>query len=316
MNKASLPQTPGAKKASLESRLRSGWTAFSGETYFDSQYRTNFLLSRLANRLFSPQSKDEWVIKGGSAMWARNSGARATQDIDTYLSSPFSTLEEDIEALKESAQINLDDWLEFEFASQYPLDIPAKPDFSGMRLTFNVRIIGSTEIYGIVKVDLAHSHKTTTNYEVVDPEISFGYLGFPTYTYRLYPLANQIADKICAIAKTDYSEDKPNSRRKDFLDLLDIILNGKNVLTSTDLKYALNEEITSRQMLLSELSVTASWKEKWEDAYAKVLPHLKKQYPQYADFESAVNVVQNFSNYLLQSSSKKRTWSPQSQSWK
>ena len=41
-----------------------------------------------------------------------------------------------------------------------------------------------------------------------------------THPYRLYPVADQIADKVCTTMDTNYPEGKRSSRVKDMIDLV------------------------------------------------------------------------------------------------
>ncbi|WP_226657617.1 nucleotidyl transferase AbiEii/AbiGii toxin family protein [Leifsonia sp. LS1] len=135
----------------------------------------------------------EWVLKGGTMMLARVPDSRATRDIDLFRNG--YTAAQAVERLRELAAVNLGDHFNFVFAGTE--DIAAgenQPYLDGARVTFNT-YIGAQQV-GSVKVDLVGGVILTAPPVAYEPAYRLSLRDVVTRDYQLYPLPDQIADKV------------------------------------------------------------------------------------------------------------------------
>ena len=173
---------------------------------------TGFYYHRLLCRIFS-KPDTPFLLKGGQSMLARTASARATRDID--LLAEEGNLESAIEELKVLAEVDLGDFLTFEFAGTEPIKV-ADDYRAGSRVSF-VPVLGRRRLHRI-SIDLVVDRIPCAGSELVTPADRLNIEGIPVFDYRIYPLVNSIADKLCAILETHDS--RPSSRVKDLVDLL------------------------------------------------------------------------------------------------
>lgn len=124
------------------------------------------------------------------------------------------------------------------------------------------------------------------------------------HEYRLYPVVDQIADKVCAIMQT-YHE-RPSSREKD----LAVLAVTQNV-DGTALGIAISTEARRRLMEpFDHFAVPSDWGRR----YAK----LAKPVPYCADYSTvdlARDLVTRFINPSLDGGAAGKTWAPETRSW-
>ena len=146
-------------------------------------------------------------------MLARTPSARATRDID--LLSWEADLGAALSELRELASLDLGDFVRFEFAGSKP--IKAEDEYrSGLKVTF-VPLLGARRLQP-VSVDLVVDQIPCGEPELLTPADRIEVEGVPVFDYRVYPIANSIADKLCGIIETH--DGRPSSRVKDLVDLL------------------------------------------------------------------------------------------------
>ena len=173
---------------------------------------SGFYFHRLLCRVFSvPDSP--FLLKGGQSMLARTPSARATRDID--LLSREDDLGAALSELRELASLDLGDFMRFEFAGSKP--IKAEDEYrSGLKVTF-VPLLGARRLQP-VSVDLVVDQIPCGEPELLTPADRIEVEGVPVFDYRVYPIVNSIADKLCGIIETH--DGRPSSRVKDLVDLL------------------------------------------------------------------------------------------------
>jgi hypothetical protein len=171
---------------------------------------------RFLCRVFSVQPP-KFVLKGGTGMLARLSTSRATKDID--LSAGEGDLETAVADLRQLATVDLGDHFKFELVNKVDqLDGETQPYTAGCRLTFDIYVGVSKQ--GTLSIDLAAGYKPTGQLETLTPANRLPLARLRTFDYVLYPLVDQVADKLCA-THSRYGESKsPSSRVKDLIDLL------------------------------------------------------------------------------------------------
>lgn len=173
---------------------------------------SGFYFHRLLCRVFSvPDSP--FLLKGGQSMLARTPSARATRDID--LLSEEADLDDALSELRRLASLDLGDFVSFEFAGSKP--IKAEDEYrSGLQVTF-VPLLGARRLQP-VSVDLVVDQVPCGEPETLTPADRLEVEGVPVFDYRVYPIANSIADKLFGIIETH--DGRPSSRVKDLVDLL------------------------------------------------------------------------------------------------
>jgi hypothetical protein len=108
--------SPGAFRRALTDKLRdlatrSRWTL--------QQLQRQMAYDRLLGRLCLVD--EGWIIKGATALLARDIGVRATVDIDLYREVAREIAAAD---LREAAALDLGDWFRFEIGAPRPPGVP------------------------------------------------------------------------------------------------------------------------------------------------------------------------------------------------
>ena len=223
---------------------------------------SSFYFHRLLCRVFSvPDSP--FLLKGGQSMLARTSSARATRDID--LLSREADLGAALSELRELASLDLGDFVRFEFAGSKP--IKAKDEYrSGLKVTF-VPLLGARRLQP-VSVDLVVDQIPCGEPELLTPADRIEVEGVPVFDYRVYPVANSIADKLCGIIETHGG--RPSSRVKDLVDLL--IYTTNEDLDGDELCHWCRLEARVRGIELPpRFSVPGAWRKHYSKNFEKLV---------------------------------------------
>src|SRR6266508_6513382 len=129
-----------------------------------------------------------------------------------------------------------------------------------------------------------------------------------THPYRLYPVADQIADKVCATMDTNYPGGKRSSRVKDLVDL--VVLAHTQTVDLCELRIA----IAAKQNLsnidpFGHFDIPADW--------TRTYPKTAKGVPVAQSFtaETAAELIATFIDPALDEHSNTATWDPQNLTW-
>lgn len=221
---------------------------------------------RFLSRLFADGEDSEWLLKGGMGILARVSSSRATHDIDLAVDGG-SSLDDAVAALREIAGRDLGDHLRFVLSREKATGGGGnQPDVAIRRLTFTCYDMGTEKKVGDVPVDVVVGHPLIGRVETVEPANRIHLpKNLVTYPYRLFPVVDQVADKVCATVSTKYPGGKRSSRVKDLVDL--VVIARSQRLNLDELRIAIATKQT-----LSGLPVIESFKvpETWADAYEKL----------------------------------------------
>ncbi len=209
--------------------------------------------NRFLSRVFSEGTDSEWVLKGGTGILARVPSTRSTRDIDLYRAG--CTLAAALEDLIRLASIDLGDHFSFEHSGQTDsIDTGTQPYTEGYQVKFTIFIGAAAK--GSLQVDLAVGAGITGNIVTTEPATALLLPRLTSHCYRLYPVVDQIADKVCA-TMTHY-QDKASSREKDLVDL--VILATTQDIDGTALRIALTTEARRRKMeTFDHLTVPPTW---------------------------------------------------------
>ena len=210
---------------------------------------------RFLCRIFSEGEQSEWVLKGGSAMLARIPTTRRTLDADLFQEG--YDLEQSLKDLKRLASVDLHDFFSFTFESAKPIaQGDNQPYLDGYRVSFAARI--GTKQLSSLHIDLVTHTGALHEVEVMEPNNRIPLSKeLETYPYRLYPITNQIADKVCAIVERVNGRD--STRIKDLVDLTTVIITQD--CDADSLQKALHNECRKRRLPFPlDFHIPSSWK--------------------------------------------------------
>jgi hypothetical protein len=264
--------TPEALRAALADRAKAAAPAGSRHG-IDELYR-RFAYDRLLARLYL-LDPGRWALKGAVGLLARLPEMRHTLDLD--LATPTAgdgdggaALEQAAKALERAARHDLGDHVRFTISpwrlggtvSGRPLAQATATCWIGLR-----RLVA-------FPVDLVGGDLPPLALEAAAPLRPVDLPGLPTPQHVLvYPLASQVAEKVCGILSR-YGE-IPSTRYRDLADLAAIAQATK--LAAGDLHMALHHEL-ARQGLPPPAELTVPDPAAWAQGYtqlARRLPRLR-----------------------------------------
>jgi len=230
-------RTPAAFGASLRARLRNLAKATGRPV---GELEREYLLQRFLARVFHDLDAG-WILKGGTGLLARLPGGRHSQDID--LLHPVMALPAAVAALQEVAAVDAGDPFRFVVGPARAMvggvagaKVPVTA-YLGARVAGQFPIDLSTELRTVAAVEVA-----TVTPILTDPDVA------PLPPFVLYPLADQVADKVCALYERHGPQRGPSSRYRDLVDL--VLVTGHFDLDAAQLTAALAQESARRQLEL------------------------------------------------------------------
>lgn len=260
--------------------------------------------NRFLSRVFSEGTDSDWLLKGGTGMLARVPSARTTLDIDLYRDG--FTLDQALADLRRLASTDLGDHFRFEYAGhEKSIGGEEQPYTDGYVVTSEVFIGARGK--GTINVDLAVGAGLTAPVTRANPANALDLPRLVRHAYRLYPVVDQIADKVCATMQTYH--DRPSSREKDLVDL--VVLAVTQNVDGTALGLAISTEARRRLMKPFDQFVVPN---DWGRRYSK----LAKPVPYCADFgtiDLARELAAEFINPVLTGTASGRAWSPHDRAW-
>lgn len=237
----------------------------------DQLVRARF--DRFLSRVFATGSESGWLLKGGTSILARVPEARHTQDLD--LAASQATLDEAVEDLRARVQRDLGDHLSFELVSVRATGLgDTQPDVQTRQVTFACFAGGGAarKRFGEVKVDLVVGPPPTGDVEVIEPAARLQ-LARPLHSspYRLFPIVDQVAEKVCATMSMSYPGGRPSSRVKDLVDLVVIARTQTIPLRPLQLAIA-TQQIHSRLDPFEQLVIPEGWGKRYQAMAAGTPP--------------------------------------------
>lgn len=216
------------------------------------------------------------------------------------------TLDQALEDLIRLSRIDLSDHFSFDYATHTEsIGTDNQPYTEGYEVKFNIHIGGASK--GQLKVDLAVGASVTGDVTTIEPANALGLPRLVSNPYRLYPVVDQIADKVCA-TMTDFGG-RTSSREKDLVDL--VVLATTQGIEATALGIAIATEALRRKIgPFDHFAVPSTW----GAGYAK----LSKSVPYCADYrtvELAGNLVTRLIDPTLSGESDGKTWLHESLEW-
>jgi hypothetical protein len=263
-----------------------------------------FYRNRLLERVF--KDSNGWLLKGGSAMLARVSDARKTQDIDLFKNT--KSVDDALEELKQLASIDLEDGFVFKFKTAEKLKVAEnQPYKDALQVTFDMAI-DDVLSRNPIRVDLVTGHLIGANPEINPPENRMQIEGFKSFSYRLFPIANQLADKTCATLERH--KGRPSSRTKDLVDIVIAITHCD--INGTDMFHALIQEAKMRSLNLPESYRVA---ESWEAQYNAKAKETGAVPSVFKGFQKAEQLASDFVDPVLSGEACGKVWRHQGLGW-
>ncbi len=201
--------TPAGFKQALEQRLRAGST-----TGLDFARRRQLLvfdrwLARVAQAF-----GDAVVLKGGLVVELRVERARTTKDVDLRMTGTPDQL---LARLQTAGRLALGDFMAFEIRpdEEHPEIQNDGMQYEGLRFRAACRLAGKP--YGDpFGVDVAFGDPMIAEPEVLIADDVLGFAGIAPPSFRLYPIATHVAEKLHAYTMP---RARPNTRVKDLPDI-------------------------------------------------------------------------------------------------
>jgi hypothetical protein len=293
---------PGALRQAIADRLRHVARDRLGAQLSDLQRQ--FAHDRLLARVFSAEP-EAWVLKGATALLARLYGsARHTLDIDLH--RPGAGLDRAEAALRAAASTDVGDYFRFTLE-------PGRRIAEG-RATLRVPVtayLGATS-FARFHVDLVSGVRMTGEPDDVSPLVPVGLPGIVSVQYRAYPIADHIADKVCALVELHPRAGRPAQVSTKYRDLVDLaVIAHTQPVDAAALRVALASE-SQRRGLGLPVTFNAPDAPGWRTGYARVakdVPALAER-----DLEAALVTVRRFLDPILGGTAT-GSWRPDRQDW-
>jgi hypothetical protein len=263
------------------------------------QLQRQIAYDRLLERLYL--TNDDWIVKGATALLARDIGVRATIDVDLYRRAGTASAEADLRA---AARLDLGDWFRFDVGAARLASGAA----GGVRLPVQSSV-GPT-VWASFHVDLVGTGiRMTGEPEPVPPMARVLIPGVEQHGYRAYPLVDHVADKIVAMFELHGRAGAPSTRYKDLIDLVAIIF-AAPVDAEAQLR-ALHSEVSRRELRLpSQFDVPD--RRLWEPGYRA--ESRRSLLPVARTLNEALLMVRPFTDPLFDGTAEGR-WSPADLRW-
>ena len=294
--------SPVALRAAITDRLRK--VADRNRSLQD--LLRQFAYDRLLYRVFTAEDSDRWVLKGATALLARLGGeGRHTVDIDLY--NRRGDLDEAERALRGAASADVGDHFRFELG-------PGRRIAEG-GIACRVRVacyLGATE-FARFNVDLVAEVGMTGTPEPAESLSPVEVPGIARATYRLYPLADHIADKVLAMIERHprgAAEPVASTRYRDLADL--VVIARRYTVDAGDLSTALHAQARRRGIELPSRFRPPTGPT-WSAGYGRVardVPELHER-----DVDSAIETARTFVDPILEGRVSGQ-WDTQEMTWR
>ena len=263
------------------------------------QLQRQMAFDRLLERLYLVDQG--WIVKGATALLARDLGVRATIDVDIYREAAREDAERDV---REAATHDIGDWFRFEVGPAQPVADAA----SGARLPVTA-YVGATE-WSRFHVDLVGTDlRMTGEPESVPPLAKVVMPDVEQHGYRVYPLVDHVADKVVATFDRYGQGERPSTRFKDLVDLVAIVTEAS--VEAAPQRLALQSEAGRRSVRLPD-AFDVPDRALWETGYAAEVGRSLLSIAHTLD--EALEIVKAFVDPLL-SGRAAGSWIPQRSIW-
>lgn len=290
--------TPAAFRAAVDARLRTAATA-SGRPV--NELRRQFLTQRFLARVYTA-SCPEWILLGGSALLVRIPGVRHSRGID-FARSLDVDLADAVTAL--TALIDLSpapDPYRFNISIDH-----TSTDDAHVRLKVAVRLGASTVDHFPVDITCRPAFSTI---DAVRPRPIIDIDDVEELPpFLMAPVAQQIADKLCAMYERHGIAGLPWSRWRDLVDLM-LITTRVSDIKAAAVSAAVAAEQHRRGMTIPATLHAPS--DQWSMGYRLQAKRLLPQ--ELHSLSDAIRHLQTFAGPVLAGTAS-GTWRPVSNQW-
>jgi hypothetical protein len=297
VNEARSYASPAAFRTGLTARLKneartSQWTL--------AQLQRQFGYDRLLARLYHVDR--QWIVKGATALLAREIGVRGTRDIDVYRERDREVAEAEI---REAAALDIDDWFRFELGPSRVSGDGA----TGVRIPVKA-YVGATP-WAEFHIDLVGAdYRMIGQPENVPPIARIQMPDVEQLDYVAYPLTDHVADKVAATFDVYGSQSRPSTRYRDLVDLVAIAT--RSSVPADELITAVHSEAERREVELPN-SFDVPDRELWTSGYAA---EAEDSLLTVADtLDEALDIVRPFIDPIL-SRTARGIWDPNLMQWR
>jgi hypothetical protein len=198
------------RRASMLARMRAVANGLPGSPPA-RRVHTIVAIDRLLQRLLRTTDWGTWIVKGGYANQLRTPrAARATDDVDLAIDAAIETA---TDMLVDALRVDLGDMFAFELGG--PPRTLAGPPGGGLRYLVVARL-GGQELVRF-KVDVSARDALVGRLEEHPSNPIVGLLSYERATFPVYPVAQQVAEKLHAYSVPREVE---NTRVKDLADMI------------------------------------------------------------------------------------------------
>lgn len=230
--------------------------------------------------------------------------ARHSLDVDLY--RPTSGLAEAESALREAVELDLGDHFRF-VVTPGRMIVEGRPI---MRVPV-AAYLGATT-YARFHVDLSTGLAMTGAPDLVDDQPLARILGLPSASYRLYPVADHVADKLCALLEVyDRAGSQPQASTR-YRDVVDLVVIARTLsVDAARLRTAFASE-SARRAIALPAAFTVPDAPGWPAGYARVAR--AALFIVERDLRSAIATVSRFIDPVLDGTAG-GAWAPDEQAW-
>lgn len=243
----------------------------------------------------------DWIVKGATALLARDIGVRGSLDVDVYREKAREVAEPEI---RDAAAQDIGDWFRFEL----------RPGQSASDVAGGTRIpvtayVGAT-IWVEFRIDLVGSDlRMTGQPEEVPPLARVLIPDVEQHGYLAYPLVDHVADKVAPTFETHGAGQIPSTRFRDLVDLVAITTSAP--LAADELIQAVASEARRRQLTLPtkfDVPDRAIWEKGYSAEAARSLLSSADT------LDEALAIVGPFIDPVLAGTAR-GSWDPTRQAW-
>jgi hypothetical protein len=269
------------------------------------ELQRQFAYDRVLARCFTGEDAQLWVLKGAGALLARLEGqARHSKDIDLYFADRDADTDSAVQALLAALDLDLSDHFRFEVTRISPLQEAAKgrrvhlTAYLGPRFaSFHVDVVVGTAMSGAP--------------DRVPPLTPLDFDGLERPPYRVFPVADHVADKLCAMLESHDRGDGTTRASSRVKDLVDIALIARSQsISGTELRAAVVAGAEHRGLALPEqfaVPEVAAWRAGYPNRAADVPGPVPT-------FDEAVDVAARLLDPVLAGTVAGR-WDPMTRRW-
>jgi hypothetical protein len=266
-----------------------------------------FVYDRFLARVFTHSPDGTWVLKGGTALLARVRSARHSLDVDLFRRT--GSLDHAVAEIRAAAGLDLDDHLRFVVGDTVNRRTERAGQPGSELATLAVQTYAGVRDVQRFSVDIVIGSVITGDPEPHRPASSISVPGLSAPPYLLYPVADHVADKLCATVELHGPARVPSSRHRDLVVL--VVIARTQTVDADAPRLAITTEVDHRRLP----SIT-----RWAtpEGWATTYPRAARDVPEcrdHRDFATATTLVSDFLDPVLAHGLTTATWHPDRLDW-